>query len=227
MAVDVNKALDNLTTKTKGKSISKTYLKAWATRHATKIENDADIDDYINDRLEDIVEAGVEADRRVNAALKKATPEKIDNPEKDKVEIDEDELKDAPPYVKAMMKQMQGMSEKIEGFQKEKAASTMSDRFTKHEKFKNIPAKLLNGRIPKEVKDDDEFENIVNEVYEDLKEFETNVQQGRATNGRVIDRPGFGNNQRQQSSGGGAKNEATDAVKAFTATMNKSLVQKP
>lgn len=231
MAVDFQKALDNLTTKLKGKSISKTYIKNAATRYAAKIETDADIDDYINERLDDIIEAGVEADRRVNAALKKV--EKPDPTKKETdIEIDEDELKDAPAYVKAMMKQMQGMNETIQTFQKEKTAASVADRFLKHDKLKNIPAKLLKGLTPKELKDDDELETLVSETYEDLKEFETNGSGGSGGNTGGVrrsgnDRPGFGGSgQQQQGGAGGGKTEATDAVKAFTATLNKQTVQK-
>lgn len=167
MAIEKSKVLAALQLKFKGKSISKTYLEKLATRYATKIETDADLDDYINEREEDIIDAGTEADRRVTAALKKPAegPKPTATTE---TEIDEDELKDAPPYVKVMMKQMQGMTKTIEGLQAEKTVQSLTERFLKDERLKGLDAKLLKGRYPKTEED---FENAVTEAAEDLKDF--------------------------------------------------------
>lgn len=183
MAIEKAKVLAALSTKFKGKSLSKTFLDKTATRYAAKIETDADMDDYINDREDDILEAGIEADRRVTAALK--TPkegEKGKPAPKEEPVIDEDELKDAPAYVKAMMKTMQGMTDEIKGLKADKAAETISTRFSSDPRLKGIDPKLLKGRFPKT---EEEFETAVEEAVEDLKEFvkSDGQQEGQKPNG--------------------------------------------
>lgn len=226
MAVELSKVLENLTTKLKGKSVSKTYIKSVATRYAAKIETEADMDEYVNDRLDDIIEAGVEADRRVTAALKK--PKEGDGSTKadtkTEVEIDEDELKDAPPYVKAMMKQMKGMSDTITSLQSEKSADAIKTRFINDPKLKGIDPKLLKGRIPTK---EDDYETFLEEAYEDLKDFAQadNGKGGAGAAGatRQTDRPGFGSGAKPANgvAGGAGDVKVPDAIKTFTDRVGK------
>lgn len=217
MAVEKTKVLEVLSTKFKGKSLSKTFLDKLATRYATKIETDADVDDYINDREDDIIDAGTEADRRVSAALKK--PKEGDKSEKkEPTEIDEDELKDAPAYVKALMTQIKGMNDEIKGFKAKEAQQTISKRFESDERLKGIPAKLLKGWYPTT---EEEFEDAVTQAAEELKEFV--AVEGATGSGKTFggtDRPGFSGNQQKQAQAQTAK--VPDAITQFTDRMNKS-----
>lgn len=224
--VEEKKVLDSLSTKFKGKSLSKTFLTKTANRYAAKISTDADIDDYINDREDDILAAGEEADRRVTAALKKPKEGDGDKPDpkKEVIEIDDDELKDAPPYVKAMMKQMKGMSDTITSLQSEKSADAIKNRFISDPKLKGIDPKLLKGRIPTKEED---FETALEETYEDLKDFITTDSgkgggAGATGLNRQTDRPGFGGGAKPANGGGGAGDvKVPDAIKTFTERVGK------
>lgn len=198
MAIEKAKVFAALQLKFKGKSLTKTFLDKTATRYALKIENDADLDDYINEREEDILAAGEEADRRVTAATKKPKEGEGTKPEaKTEPEIDEDELKDAPPYVKAMMKKMQGMADEIKGFKSEKTVESLQSRFLKDDRLKGINPVLLKGRYPKT---EEEFEAAVTETAEELKDFikeddgqqqqQQSAQQTKLGGGKAVgDRP--------------------------------------
>jgi hypothetical protein len=229
MAIEKAKVLAALSTKFKGKSLSKTFLDKTATRYAAKIETEADLDDYINDREDDILAAGEEADRRVTAALKtpaeggKTKP----TPTEQQPVVSEDELTDAPPYVKAMLKQMQGMTDEIKGLKAERTAETISQRFLKDERLKGIDPKLLKGRFPKT---DDEFEAAVTEAAEDLKDFikpegqEQQQQQQPAGITTKIGR-GFGDKPVHQTAVKATPADKTKEVpaeiQAFTDNLNK------
>jgi FMN-dependent NADH-azoreductase len=221
MAVEKAKVLVVLSTKFKGKSLSKTYLDKLATRYAAKIETDADVDDYINEREDDIIDAGVEADRRVSAALKK--PKEGDKAKTETVEnsIDEDDLKDAPAYVKAMMKKMDGMNQTIEAFKAKEVESTLQSRFESHENLKGIPKKLLKGWYPKT---EEEFENAVEAASAELKEFaqaEGDNGAGSKRNGFGTDRPGFSGGQQRQAAASGSQTKVPEAITQFTDQLNK------
>lgn len=221
MAVDKAKVLAVFSTKFKGKSLSKTFLDKTATRYATKIENDADIDDYINEREEDIIEAGVEADRRVTAALKK--PAEGDKPKGTVTapEIDDEELKDAPAWAKALIKQNKELADKVQGFETKSSQQTLAQKFEADERLKGIDKRLLKGRYPIT---EEEFENAITETAEELKDFvqpaggTTNNQQKPFGGGS--DKPNYGNKPNGQAQQQAAvSKEATDAVKKFTSTL--------
>lgn len=219
MAIEKAKVLAVLSTKFKGKSLSKTFLDKTATRYAAKIDTEADLDDYINDREDDILAAGEEADRRVTAATKKITAT-VTDPKKEVVEIDEDELKDAPTYVKALMKKLEGMEAKVLEFQAEKTAGTIEKRFLEDVRLKGINPKLLKGRVPKT---EEELEDAINETAEDLKEFV--VVEGVKPTGRTLvsDRPGFAGAKSAGASAGSQTEKVPEAITKFTAGLNKSV----
>lgn len=234
MAIDKAKVLATLQLKFKGKSLSKTFLDKTANRYAEKIATDADLDDYINDREDDILAAGEEADRRVTAATKKPKEDdgKGGKPDaKNEPVIDEDDLKDAPPYIKAMMKQMQGMTDTIKGLQAEKAAETIASRFTSDPRLKGIDPKLYKGRIPKT---EAEFEATVEEVAEDLKDFvKAEGQQGSGESGKpnpITTRLGFGDKPvhvtPQVKTPAEKTKEVPPEIHQFTDNLNKSNAVK-
>ncbi len=224
MAIEQAKVLTALSTKFKGKSLSKTFLQKTATRYAAKIDTEADLDDYINDREEDILAAGEEADRRVTAATKKLAADKAaDSPKKDAtdVEIDDDELKDAPPYVKALLKSFEGMKSELTTLKAEKTAGTIEKRFLEDPRLKGINSKLLKGRIPKT---EEELEAAVEEAAEDLKEFIVAEGDSKGTGKTSFgsDRPGFSGKANGGGSGSSTTEKVPDAISKFTAGLNKS-----
>lgn len=224
MAVEKAKVLAVFSTKFKGKSLSKTFLDKTATRYAAKIETDADIDDYINEREEDIIEAGVEADRRVTAALKKpAEGDKVDKTKTPAaVEIDDDELKDAPAWAKAIINQNKELVAKVAGFEAQTSEQKLASKFETDERLKGIDKRLFRGRYPKT---EEEFEEAVTEAAEELKDFakpEGGEQQQRRPFGGGIDKPNYGTKPVQQQQPGG-KGEVSktvmDDIKKFTSTL--------
>lgn len=232
MAIEKAKVLAALQLKFKGKSISKTFLDKLATRYCAKIETDADMDDYINDREDDILDGAAEADRRVQAATKKPAEGGKPEVKKDVIEVDDDELKDAPPYVKAMMAQMKGMNETINKLNADKTADTLSTRFLKDERLNGLDPKLLKGRFPKT---EEEFEDAVTEAAEDLKDFvkeaSSEQQQQEGTPGKLQtklgngaafgDKPVHTTSQVRTPVDAKAK-EVPPEIKAFTESLNKS-----
>jgi hypothetical protein len=228
MAIEKAKVLSALQLKFKGKSLTKTFLDKTATRYAAKIENDADMDDYINDREEDIVAASEEADRRITAHTKKLEDPKK-NDRKEEPEIDEDELKDAPPYVRAMMKSLEGMKTEITGLKAEKTQSTLQQRFLSDERLKGIDPKLLKGRFPTKEED---FETAITEAAEELKEYvkadqsdaADNKQQGLQTK---IGVGGFGDkpvhtNIKPATAAADKSKQVPPEIKEFTEKLNKA-----
>jgi hypothetical protein len=227
MAVDVKKVSDAIELKFKGKSLSKDFKKALATKWAEKIDNDADIDTYINDREDIILETANEGDRRVTAALKKAETTK--GKEKDDVIVEEEDedLKDAPPWAKALVKQNKELAGKVQAFETEKSQQTIAQRFSSDPRLKGIDPKLYKGRVPKT---EEEFEERVLEIAEDLKDFvKEEVAGGNNPGGSAFgkDKPNFGGgaNKDLNTQPTQAQKAAIEKVKEFTNTLPGKKVE--
>lgn len=219
MAVEEKKVLDAIELKFKGKSVTKDFKKNLAKSWAAKIDNDADIDAYINDREDVVLEASAEGDRRATAATKKpAEGTTTKAAEKATVEIDDEELKDAPAWAKALIAANKTLTDKVSDFESRQSQQTIATRFQNDERLKGIDAKLLKGRYPKT---DEEFEAAVEEAAEDLKDFKTDASQGAGSN-RSSDKPQF---KGLNGSGAGKqeaqKPEVADALKHVKAYTDK------
>lgn len=228
MAVEEKKVSDAIELKFKGKSITKDFKKNLAKSWAAKIDNDADIDAYINDREDIVLEASAEGDRRATAAIKKPNDPTKPTKETLTVEVDEDELKDAPDWAKALIKSNKALNEKVAAFENKSTQQTLAERFQSDERLKNIPKQLLKGRFPKT---DEEFEAAIEEATTDLKDF------AKAEGNEGGNKAGFGNDKPRFSGKAGAQaadklkpetQQAIDKVKAYTATLpgNKAVVEQ-
>lgn len=214
MAVEEKKVLDALELKFKGKSISKDFKKAIAKKWAAKIDNDTDIDGYIEDREDVVLEAASEGDRRATEASKKSKAEIVKTVTGEETTTEEEPTTE----IGKLMKMVEGLQKTVQTMQQADTSKTLTERFNSDPRLKGIDPKLLKGRVPAT---EAELEAAITEAAEDLKDFiKTEDQQnGGVKVGFKTDRPGFGGkqeNQQQQNA------KVPDAVKAFTATVNKS-----
>jgi hypothetical protein len=143
MAVEEKKVLDAIELKFKGKSITKDFKKNLSKSWAPKIDNDADIDAYINDREDIVLEASAEGDRRATAATKKPVDTKKTEV-KTETEIDDDELKDATPVERALLKQIKELSGKVAGFETQTTKQKLASKFEGDERLKGIDKRPKN-----------------------------------------------------------------------------------
>lgn len=204
MAVDKGLVRQALEIKFKGKSLSKTSKDKLAEAYAPVIENLADIDDYITAQTPGIEILIAETDSRVTEALKKAPkaePAKVETT--DEIELPDD----TPAWAKAMVKQNQELSKKIEGFESKQNQQTVEQQFRGHEQLKGIPDIFLKGRTPQTA---DEIETAVAEIKADVEAYQT------ANNVTLIGKdtpPGGGN--------GGGNQEATEVAPELKAFFDK------
>lgn len=207
MAVEKDKVLAAIETKFKGKSITKTFKENIAAKWAAKIENEDDIESYIDDREDVILEAVSEADRRATDAAKKASEKKVEK-EKEK-ETEEDELpEDTPAWAKALVKQNKDLADKVSGFEKAQQSKSLEERFRTHEKIKDIPEFILEGRIPTTEED---FEDAVNRTVTGYEKF---AQDQNITR--------FGkDNPAGNKGGGGETGKVSPIVKQLAENINK------
>lgn len=168
MAVDKGLVRQALEIKFKGKSLSKTSKDKLAEAYAPVIENLADIDDYITAQTPGIEILIAETDSRVTEALKKVPKEKPANVETPTEEIELPD--DTPAWAKAMVKQNQELSKKIEGFESKQNQQTVEQQFRGHESLKGVPEIFLKGRTPKTA---EEIETVVAEIKADVEAYQT------------------------------------------------------
>ncbi|GIZ08370.1 hypothetical protein [Flavobacterium sp. UMI-01] len=210
MAVEKGLVLTAIETKFKGKSLSKTLKDNLATKWAAKIETDADIDEYINDREDIVLEASAEADRRVTEAVKIANEKNKEG--KDLSKKDDTVIldNDAPEWAKALLKQNQDLSEKLEVFQTQNQQKTLEERFKSNPDLKGIPEFMFKGRIPKT---EEEFDTAVQELKTDY----TTFAEANKLSNLGLDIPGGGNQKPNP-----IKNEVPAEVKAFAEKLKNS-----
>lgn len=228
MAVEAKKVLAQIELKFKGKSLSKDFKKNLAEKLALKIDNDTDIEGYIDDREDIILETSAEGDRRATTATNNAKSDAVkkltDVVEKAPADEDDESLKDAPAWAKALIKQNKALETKMQEMEAAKSVQTISERFKNDERLKGIDAKLLKGRFPTK---DEDFEAAVLEAVEDLGGYKTTENSGEGSKtiqtniGKGFnDKPSFATGVKTQ-----VAEKATVAVPAeitaFTAGINK------
>lgn len=197
MAIEKGKVQARLLVKYKGKSLTKNFIEKLADKYAAKIETDDDatIDSFIEERDEVIQEAISETDRRVTEAVNKAKkPGEQQQQQQQEPKPEEVELPaDTPEWAKGLLKGLEAVNKKVDGFQTERTHQSLAERFQKDERLKGIDPKLLKGRLPKT---EEEFEAAVEEAAEDLKDFakpegEQSQQQQQSQQRFGRDKPGF------------------------------------
>lgn len=168
MAIEKGLVLAAIELKLKGKSASKNFKENIAAKWAEKIETDADLDSFIEDREDVLLEACSEADRRATAATAKAKEEagKPNSP------VKEDEKPaipdDAPEWAKALIKQNETMSAKLDTFESKQKTQSIAERFNSDERTKGIPDIIRRSFLPKS---DDDFETQVEALVTEYKPF--------------------------------------------------------
>ena len=171
MAVEEGLVLVAINKKFEGKSLSKTFKENLAKKWAVKIDNETDIDAYVDDREDVVLEASTEADRRATEAVKKITPPKVEKKEGETIIEEKVELpSDTPEWAKALIKQNETLTAKINGFETQQTQKTLTERFKSHPELKGIPEFMFKGRIPST---EEEFDNAVSELKTDYSGFAT------------------------------------------------------
>lgn len=171
MAVEKGKVIPVLTEAVKGKGYSKTFIEKMAAKLAEKIEDDDSIQSYIDDRLDILIEADAEADRRATLAVDKAKKPDTKN---DEPTLEDELPADTPSWAKALIAQNKKLEEKVNGFEQQRTAETIEQRFRKDERVKDLPAIAFKGRIPKT---EDEFEAFADELATDWKDYQIQTRQ--------------------------------------------------
>jgi hypothetical protein len=211
MAVEKDKVLAAIESKFKGKSISKTFKQNLAAKWAEKIDTEDDIDTYIEDREDIITEAISEADRRATDAATKAA-EKAKQAGKNtetEVETEEEDLKDLSPEMKAVLKRLDAVASKVEGFEQAQSQKSIAERFKADERLKGIPEFMFKGRVPSKEED---FETYAEELKADYEAFATEKNLERFGN----DTPGATGN--KTPAGGNGK--VSDTIKQLATAVN-------
>lgn len=207
---DKGLVLKAIEAKLKGKSLSKNFKENLASKWAEKIENDEDIDVYVDDREDILLEASSEADRRAVAAAKKAAEKKADEGKDDDDVTDIGD--DAPPWAKALIKQNQSLSSKIEAFELKQKSQSITERFKNDERIKQLtglPDHAFTGRIPQS---EDEYEQAVEAFTADWQPILEKIKLG----GQGGDEPASG---KGGSTGDDVKKISNDDAKAIVEAM--------
>jgi len=165
--VPKDKVLAVLNAKLQGKSVTKTYKERLAEKWAAKIENEEDIETYVSDREDDILEAAADGDRRAQSATKTAKQEAADmltgkSGDENPKEITPDP--NMPEYMKAFMAKVDNLAEKVTGFEQKQSSQSLSEKFAKDERLKDVNPIFYKGRIPTS---EEQFEAAVTEVATD------------------------------------------------------------
>lgn len=219
MAVELKKVLDAIELKFKGKSITKDFKKALATKWADKIDNDTDIDKFIEDREDVILEASAEGDRRATAAGKAGKEEVIKKVTGKEPEIIEDEPTDD---MGKLMKMVTGLVTEISTLKAEKTTASLADKFTNDERLKGISPTLLKKWAPTSAISDEDLDALIEQTAVELKDFvKVEKQDAKAT--------GFGGKQSFERPGSLTNGvvvstdvkEVPDAVKNLIAKTNE------
>ena len=171
MAVEKGLVLTAINKKFEGKSLSKTFKENLATKWAVKIDNETDIDAFVDDREDVVLEASTEADRRATEAVKKITPPKVEKKEGETIIEEKVELPtDTPEWAKALLKQNETLTAKINGFETQQTQKTLTESFKSHPELQGIPELFFKGRIPTTP---EEMETAVAELKADYTAYAT------------------------------------------------------
>ena len=204
MAVPKDKVIAAINKKVNG-SLTKDFKQAIAAKMADKIENEDGIDAYIDDHMDFFTETQAEADRRVTIA--KATP--AEKPKDEPAQAAQDA--NTPEYLKPLLSKLESLSTQIEGMKAEKNAQSLSERFSKDERLKEVNPVFLKGRVPAT---EEQYETAVSEAATDWTAIATttNLQNfGK-------DKPGSNATQRQVS--GETKEATREELDAVMSKMN-------
>lgn len=220
---DKGLVLKAIEAKLKGKSLSKNFKENLASKWAEKIESDEDIDTFIEVREDLLLEASAEADRRAVAAAKKAKEESVKNTapvakeEEEEVKVDDS----APEWAKALIKQNQTLSSKLEAFESKQKHQTIRERFTGEEKVSKLIKDLKDAGLPVESfeswipKSEEDFDSSTESFIEKWSPFAEKHKLG----GQGGDQPASG---KGGSTGGDVKKISSEDAKAIVASMGSN-----
>lgn len=149
-------------------NLSKTFKDSLIKRIADKLDSEDEIDATLDVYDPIIVDAAAEADR-----IRTASKKELDALKKPVIETTEekpvDELPaDTPEYIKQLLGVVTKLSTKVDAFEQNKVKDTLTDRFNKDERIKDIPAFMRTGYIPKT---EEEFEAKVLELSTEYTTF--------------------------------------------------------
>jgi len=163
MSIDKAKVIARIKALHPKTNLSNARLDEISARLIKKLNDDADdsaIDEAIGiaDDYNPFSEIARNDDRIRDLEAKAKPAKPTDDPKpQDKIELPSD----TPEWAKALLKQNQELSEKVNGFEKGQQHKSLSERFNSDERVKNIPDFMRRGYTPQT---EEEFEKNITEL---------------------------------------------------------------